>query len=115
MAEEWLDLLIMGAGAGAKGLIVKQVQKFIPEVGAEMAGIISGGLLYYFGDRIHPIVKKFGAGVLISSIGGFVEEMIPEGGGGGGGKMSQSPRRQVMANDLKSLAEMEAGRRTVYS
>jgi len=113
MPEEWLDLLIMGAGAGAKGAIVSQVQKVIPEIGAEAAGIISGGLIYYFGDRIHPIVKKIGAGVLISSIGGFVEELIP--GSSEGKKSTKTSETRRGANDLKALAEIEAGRRAVYS
>jgi len=115
MAEEWVDLLIMGIGAGAKGAIAGYVQKFAPEIGVETAGIVSGGLLYYFGDRIHPIVKKFGAGVLIGSIGQFAETIIPKGSSSSPKRGSPSPRPQLVANELKSLAEIEAGKRTVYS
>lgn len=76
MSDEWMDLAIMGLGAGSKGLVVGFVSGILPSLTGDIAGLISGGLVYAFGDRVHPALRKFGAGILISSIGGLVEGMV---------------------------------------
>jgi len=48
-----------------------------PGVSEDMLAVLSGGALYYFGDRIHPIVKKYGTGVLIAGIGSFIKGLVP--------------------------------------
>ena len=108
--DEWLDLAVMGVGAGAKGLVTGFIEQFIPGVGTEIGGIIAGGLLYYFGDRVHEMLQKFGAGVLISAIGGYVEGYIGGMGGGGGGGSSSPEEQKSSPVTLSDLAEAEAGK-----
>ena len=105
---ELLDLLIMGIGSGSKGAIAGWLTKFAPELGVDTAGLIAGGGLYLFGARLHPLVRKFGAGVLIGAIGQFTSGLTGGilGGGGGTPPATSSPP----ATDLASLAAAEAGR-----
>ena len=74
--EEFIDLLIMGLGAGLKGAIAGWISKFVPGLG-EWGGLLAGAGLYYFGDRIHEKVKTFGKGVLIAAIGQLVAKYVP--------------------------------------
>jgi len=118
MEGELMDLLIMGFGAGAKGTIAGYITKFLPDLTEDVASVVAGFLMYKFGGRVHPLVQKFGAGVLIAGIGQFTKGLIEKFvGGGGGGHRSPRPRSPQVApaNQLKALAEMEAGKRAVYS
>ena len=113
---ELIDLAVMGIGSGAKGAISGYVKKFLPDVGVDIAGILAGGALYYFGERIHPLVRKFGAGVLIGAIGqmtsGWTEGLI----GGNFGTQGGSPNpAKTTENSLKALAQSEAGRPMRFS
>ena len=112
-----MDLAVMGIGAGAKGAIAGYLQKFVPEVGVDIAGLIAGGALYYFGGRLHPMVRKFGAGVLIGAIGQFTSTLIPTltGQGGGGGSSHSSSPPRTTDDTLKALAQAEAGRPARFS
>jgi len=109
---EIMDLLVMGLGAGAKGALAGWVAKIAPALSEDVAAGLAGGLMYYFGDRIHPLVKKFGAGVLIAAIGQYTAGITaalapaPAEGGGGGGHHSPSPQPVIT---LEQLARMEAG------
>ena len=104
--EELTDLAVMGVGAGLKGAIVGYVKDFLPDVTEQVAALIAGALMWYFGDRLHEYVKAAGAGILISAIGGIVEEKVPSLGGGGGG--SPAPQTGQQAQSLDQLAAMEA-------
>ena len=105
---ELIDLAVMGVGSGAKGAISGYVKKFLPDVGVDIAGVLAGGALYYFGDRIHPLVRKFGAGVLIGAIGqmtsGWTKGLFPQGGNQGG---SSNPPKTT-EDSLNALAQAEA-------
>ena len=107
-----MDLAIMGIGAGAKGAIAGYVKKFVPEVGIDIAGLIAGGALYYFGGRLHPMVRKFGAGVLIGAIGqftaGLTKGLLPGQGQGESSSHSSNPGRTE--DSLKALAQAESSR-----
>ncbi len=113
--KEWMDLAVMGIGAGAKGTVVGLINKFLPglEVGSDVAAVVAGGLLYKFGGRIHPLVRKLGAGVLIGAIGQlsstFIEGAIP---GGSSNPGNPNPNPNTNTNSLAAMAEAEA-RRTV--
>jgi len=76
---EWVDLAVMGVGAGAKATIEDWVTTQFPQVPVEYAGIIAGFLLYKFGDRVHRMLRIAGAGVLIGSIGqlDIVKGLLP--------------------------------------
>ena len=105
---ELIDLAVMGLGAGASGTVVGFVKDFMPGVSEDIAQIVVGGGLYLFGDRIHPLVRKFGAGVLISGIGGMTKGLIPGIGGQGGNSNTNTTQRAPTS--LKTLAQMEARR-----
>lgn len=79
--DEWMDLALMGLGAGLKGTVTGLIGRFLPSLSADIGGIVAGGLMYEFGDRVHPFVQKIGAGILIASIGGLVAGMVPSLGG----------------------------------
>ena len=107
VSEEWVDLAVMGVGAGAKATIEDWVTTTFPQVPVEYAGIIAGFLLYKFGDRVHRMLRIAGAGVLIGSIGqlDIIKGFFPTAGAsptGGGG----SPPAQTLGD----LARMEAQR-----
>jgi len=112
--QDILDLIVMGIGAGAKGTIAGYVSKFVPELGTDIAALIAGGAMYYFGGRIHPLVKKFGTGVLIAGIGQLAGDLLA--GLAGGGHHHRSPQRSPSPQvNLKSLAEAEARKKAVFS
>lgn len=106
--DEWLDIAVMGIGAGAKGAVTGLVQQFLPDIGAEIGGIIAGGLLYMYGDRVHPLLQKFGAGVLISAIGGFTENLIPQLNLGLKSSSGSSNTENSNVTSLEALAAAEA-------
>lgn len=69
------------AGAGAAGAVQGLVKGVAPTLTPEIAGAVAGGLLYYFGDRVHPLVKAFGVGVLAGSLAPLIQKVIPAVGG----------------------------------
>ena len=110
--DEWMDLALMGIGAGAKGLVTGLVEKFLPGVGPEIGGIIAGGLLYYYGDQLGDWAQKIGAGVLIASIGGFTEGWFEGitlfGGSPSPGSSSSEGTVSSEVTSLEAIAQMEA-------
>ena len=106
---ELLDLAVMGIGAGSSGAVAGFLKNLMPGVTEDIATIIAGGGLYYFGGRFHPLLAKFGAGVLIQGIGAMTKGLIPGITGQGGGSNTQT-ETQNKTTTLKSLALMEARR-----
>jgi len=106
ISEEWVDLAVMGVGAGAKATIEDWVTTTFPQVPVEYAGIIAGFLLFKFGDRIHHLVKVAGAGVLIGSIGqlDIIKGLFPT--PAGASPTGSSPPAQTLGD----LARLEAQR-----
>jgi len=91
---EWRNLLIMGLGAGLKGTVAGWVQKFIPELGADMAAIVGGLLLHHFG-KDYEWLRLIGTGILIGGVGQFSEDIVakfvPKAEGQGGSRSHSSP------------------------
>jgi len=77
--EPLVQVAAIVLGAGASGAITGAVQKFAPQmaIAPDILGAGVGAVLYYFGDRIHPLVKAFGVGVLAGSLKGTIEKAIP--------------------------------------
>jgi len=106
VSEEWLDLAVMGVGAGAKATIEDWVATTFPQIPTEYAGIIAGFLLFKFGERIHHLVRVAGAGVLIGSIGqldivkGIFEKPA------GASPTGSSPQAQTLG-DLARMASQQ--------
>lgn len=82
--EEIVDLGIMGIGAGVRPAIAGVIAKHIPPI-APWAGLLAGAAIYFLGGRVHPKLRVFGAGVLVSAIGELLAPFVPKPGGGGGG------------------------------
>jgi len=99
--EPLVTVAAIVAGAGASGAVSGVLKGVMPSIAPDIAGAIAGGALYYFGDRIHPLVKAFGVGVLAGSLKGTIEKAIPTIGGGGSPSSSggsSSPNPQTAAN-----------------
>jgi len=79
--EPLVTVAAIVAGAGASGAVSGLVRNFVPQIAPDIAGAIVGGALYYFGDRVHPLLKAFGVGVLAGSLKGMIEKAIPPIGG----------------------------------
>jgi len=71
------QVLAIVAGAGLSGTVSGLVKGVVPQIAPDIAGAGAGLLLWYFGDRIHPLVKAFGVGVLAGSLKGMIEKAIP--------------------------------------
>jgi len=64
----WAKVFAVIAGAGASDLVQGQVQKAVPQVGGEMAGAGAGVIAYLYGDKVHPLVKWLGIGIMAGSL-----------------------------------------------
>jgi len=106
--EEWLSLGLAGVGAASKATIEDWIAKQFPTFPAAYSGMIAGFLLYKYGDRLHSYVSKFGAGVLIGSIGqlDIIKGLIPA----PGGTQGSSAESSNPAPTVGDLARMEAQR-----
>jgi len=71
------QVLAIVAGAGLSGTVSGLVKGVVPQITPDIAGAGAGLLLWYFGDRVHPLVKAFGVGVLAGSLKGMIEKAIP--------------------------------------
>ncbi|MEM2534049.1 MAG: hypothetical protein QXK12_08525 [Candidatus Nezhaarchaeales archaeon] len=74
--EEWKDVLVAGIGAALKGTIEGYINRFFPALSG-WSGLIAGALLYMYGDRVHKMLKVFGAGVLIAAVGQLFSRFVP--------------------------------------
>jgi len=93
------DLIAMILGAGTKHMVARLLGRFLPP---EWAGLLVGVGLYWFGDRVHPLVKTYGTGMLVASAGqllaGFVPALAPRARRwGGGGEYYDSPEEYIKA------------------
>lgn len=78
-----LAATVLGAGSGT--MVISLVRKWLPEqtgtITDEALATIVGFVMFYFGDRIHPLVQSFGFGLLMSAVGawasGFVQGLVP--------------------------------------
>jgi len=80
----WAKVIAVIAGAGASDLVQGQVQKVVPQVGAEMAGAGAGVVAYLYGERVHPLVKWLGIGIMAGSLSprvkGYLGGLAPAAG-----------------------------------
>lgn len=75
--EEMAKVLAIVAGAGTSGAVSGALKGVLPQVAPDIVGAGAGLLLYLFGDRVHPLVKAYGVGVLAGSLKGTIEKAIP--------------------------------------
>jgi len=72
------DLILAVVGAGASAALVTVIKSWLPEQTAGMEddtiAAIAGFLLFYYGDRIHPMLVPFGLGAFLSGVGAWSAE-----------------------------------------
>jgi len=77
---DWIDFLLVLAGAGTSATVVEIVRSWFPEqtkdIKDETLATAIGFLLFYFGGRIHSRLTAFGLGVFIASAGAWVGEYV---------------------------------------
>jgi len=66
--SDWAKIAVLVGGAGATDQVATQVQKVVPQLGVEMAGAGAGVLCYLYGERLHPLVKWAGIGLIAGSL-----------------------------------------------
>ena len=73
-------LVLAIAGAGASAALVEIVRSWLPEQTEGMAdetlAAAIGFLMFYFGDRLHPLLVPFGFGAFLASVGAWSSEWI---------------------------------------
>ena len=71
--------LVIGGSAGAAS-VLEVVMSWFPEQTKDMKdetlAIIAGGLIWYFGERLHERLVPFGFGVLVEGAGGWASEWV---------------------------------------
>ncbi len=72
------DLIAAVAGAGSVGAIVEVIRSWAPEqtegMADETVAAIGGFLLFYYGERFHPLAVPFGFGAFLSGVGVWSSE-----------------------------------------
>jgi len=74
------DLLLCIAGAGSSAALVEVVRSWLPEQTTgqtdEAIAAIAGFLMFYYGDRVHPMLVPFGLGAFLSGVGAWSSEWV---------------------------------------
>lgn len=74
------SLIAAIAGAGSSGALVEVVRSWLPGqtegMGDEAVAAIAGFLLFYYGDRVHPLLVPFGFGAFLSGVGAWSSEWV---------------------------------------
>jgi len=99
-----LDLVVMATGVALADRIGDWLNTYIG-IGVDYAKLGAGLVMTWQGYRLHPMVTKFGQGVLIESIGDFIARAVA--GVGGSPSPSPSPQKKVEPT-LEQLAEQES-------
>lgn len=74
------SLIAAVAGAGGVAAVVEVVRSWFPSqtegVADETVAAIGGFILFYYGERIHPLLVPFGFGAFLSGIGAWSSEFV---------------------------------------
>lgn len=72
------DLIAAIAGAGSVAAIVEVLRSWFPSQTEGMAdetiAAIGGFLLFYYGDKVHPLLVPMGFGAFLSAVGAWSSE-----------------------------------------
>lgn len=74
-------LIAPALGAGAAGIVGSTVNKFLPSIAGNTAQALGGAALWYFG---RGMIRSAGAGVLIKTVGDYIEDNVSLGFSTGG-------------------------------
>lgn len=79
MKSDWVKVAAIAGGVGSSAYLVSQIQSYLPDsISAEIVGVGTGILVFLYGDRIHPILRYFGIGIIAGSLEPRIREMIAE-------------------------------------
>jgi len=74
------DLIVCVAGAGSGAAILEVVRSWLPEqttgVEDETLLAIIGFVLFFWGEKIHPLLVPFGFGAFLSGIGAWSSSYV---------------------------------------
>ena len=74
------DLALVVGGASGAAAVLEVVRSWFPEqtadISDEVLAIIAGGLLWYFGERLHEKLVPVGFGVVVTGAAGWSEEWV---------------------------------------
>ncbi len=74
------DLALVVGGASGAAAILTVVRSWFPEqtsdISDEVLAIIAGGVLWYFGERLHEKLVPVGFGVVVTGAAGWSEEWV---------------------------------------
>ena len=72
------DLIAAVAGAGSVAAIVEVLRSWLPTqtegMADETVAAVGGFLLFYYGDKVHPLLVPFGFGAFLSGVGAWSSE-----------------------------------------
>lgn len=72
------DLALVVGGASGAAAILEVVRSWFPEqtadISDEVLAIIAGGLIWYYGERLHERLVPVGFGVVVTGAAGWSEE-----------------------------------------
>jgi len=106
--EALVQVAAIVAGAGATEMVQDLVKGFAPQIAPEIAGGAAGALLYYFGDRIHPLVKAFGVGLLAGSLSPMISRALRGGLAPAAAPAATATPAPTSGGGLAALAQAEA-------
>ena len=74
------DLALVVGGAAGAAAVLEVVRSWFPDQTAditdEVLAIIAGGLIWYYGERLHERLVPVGFGVVVTGAGGWSEEWV---------------------------------------
>ena len=74
------DLALVVGGASGAAAVLTVVRSWFPEqtsdISDEVLAVIAGGLLWYYGERIHERLVPVGFGVAVVGAAGWSEEWV---------------------------------------
>lgn len=74
------DLALVVGGAAGAAAVLEVVRSWFPEqtadISDEVLALIAGGLIWYYGERLHERLVPIGFGVAVTGAAGWSEEWV---------------------------------------
>ena len=74
------DLALVVGGAAGAAAVLEVVRSWFPDqtadISDEVLAVIAGGLMWYYGERLHERLVPVGFGVAVTGAGGWSEEWV---------------------------------------
>jgi len=100
---DWGSAIVESISIGGADFVGDLVRKHFPMV--PYPKLVAGAVLAMWGDRLHPLVRVAGQGILKQSVGeivfGLLRPMIPA-GGGSSSSSAQVRKEQTVSSYIKA-------------